>query len=156
MRKPGSENWTSEGTGIQTQICVTPKPGLYTTCFVLQGQELAGTGQDWPSGNGAHDQRKHGEKMSRKWGCIEPDPAQESIWRVQAGVKRGPGNSMGAEGALRTGSGAICPETQSTSPTQICTQDRESLRALLTNQYVFASAEQRGKYNVCRHKRHKN
>ena len=88
VSKPGLENWISEKTGIQTHICLSPKPGLYTCSIpAFPGKELAGTGQGWAPGNWVHGQRQHGKKMSGKWGCSEPDLVQESIWRVQQGWK---------------------------------------------------------------------
>lgn len=45
------------------------------------------------------------KKYPGEWGCSEPDLAQESIWRVQAGVKRGPGNSSRVAGGWWGGAG---------------------------------------------------
>lgn len=101
------------------------------------------------------------KRTSRKRGCIEPDSAQESVWSIQAGVKRGRGHIRGrGRWELRADSGAVCAETGHTPLTQICTRDTESSTVfdlfLLTNQCVFAAAKQRGKYIVCRHQRYKN
>ena len=141
VSKPGLENWISEKTGIQTHICLSPKPGLYTCSIpAFPGKELAGTGQGWAPGNWVHGQRQHGKKMSGKWGCSEPDLAQESIWRVQQGWKEALATAAGWQGvegvvqgreALKAGSGNVCTETQHIPPNQICTQDTESLAAHL-------------------------
>ena len=141
VSKPGLENWISEKTGIQTQICLSPKPGLYTCCIpAFPGKELAGTGQGWAPGNWVHGQREHGKKCPGNGAVLSQILLRNQSEGSRQGWKEALATAAGWQGvegvvqgreALKAGSGTVCTETQHIPPNQICTQDTESLAAHL-------------------------